>query len=301
MKFIRLIISLLIIAALAAFLILPKTKITPPQILKSIAKEDVPKLYPYPVKVQNFRDTPQISAKSAVVTDAKTGVTLFEKNSNSRQLPASTTKLMTALVALEKCTPDQKVTVGAVEKEPTQMGLATGDVVTVQALLYGLLISSGNDAAYVLSYSCAPTTEQFVSEMNQKAQELEMKNTHFANPEGFDDPAEHTTARDLAKLARVAVANPLIAKIVGTKSTVVTDVSGNKTYFLENINKLLGEVEGVEGIKTGQTALSLEILITKTTRDGNTILTVILGSQDRFKESKALIEWAYANHQWITP
>ena len=301
MKLINVIVSLLIVASLVAFLILPKTKILPPQILKSIEKEDVPKLYPYPVKVQNFLDAPQITAKSAVVIDAKTGVTLFEKNPNARQLPASTTKLMTALVALEKCSPDQKITVGQIETEPTQMGLATGDVVTVQTLLYGLLIASGNDAALVLSYSCAPTTQQFVEEMNQKAQELEMKNTHFTNPQGFDDPSEFTTARDLAILARVATGNPLLAKIVATKSIVVTDVYSTKTYYLENINKLLGEVEGVEGIKTGQTALSLEILITKTTRGGNTILSIILGSQDRFKESKELIEWTYANHQWINP
>ena len=301
MKLIRILVSLAIISSLAAFLTLPKTKVIPQKILKSIQKEEIPKLYPYPIKSQNFQEPPQITARAATITDAKTGVVLYDKNPNTKQLPASTTKLMTAIVALEKCSPDQKITVGQIESEPTQMGLSTGDVVTAQTLLYGLLISSGNDAASVLSYSCSPSTERFVNEMNQKAQEIGMKNTHFTNPEGFDDPTEFTTAGDLAKLARVAVANPLISKIVGTKTTVVTDIYGTKTYYLENINKLLGEVEGVEGIKTGQTALSLEILITKTTRGGNTIVTVILGSFDRFKESKDLIEWAYANHQWISP
>lgn len=301
MKFVRFTVALLIIVTLAAFILLPKSKLAPTKIIKSISHEEAPKLFPYPVKVQTFVDATPITSKAAVVLDTKTGVVLYEKNSNTKELPASTTKLMTALVALEKCTPDQKVTVGPIEKEPTQMGLATGDTVTVQSLLYGLLINSGNDAAFALSYSCAATTEQFVSEMNQKTQEIEMKNTHFTNPEGFDDPAQYSTAKDLAKLARVAVSNPLISKIVATKSTVVTDVIGTKTYYLENINKLLGEVEGVEGIKTGQTALAQEILITKTTRGGNTIVIVILGSLDRFKESKELIEWAFANHQWISP
>lgn len=301
MKFARVAVALVILTAIAAFIFLQNSKNVPAEVQKYIKKEDIPKLYPYPIKVQNFTDAAPITSKAAVVLDAKTGVTLFEKNASVRQLPASTAKLMTALVALEKCTPDQIVTVQAYQPEPTQMGLTTGDTLTVQSLLYGLLINSGNDAASVLSYSCAPSTENFVLQMNQKALEIEMKNTHFTNPEGFDDPMQYSTAKDLAKLARVAVANPLISKIVATKSTVVTDASGTKTYYLENINKLLGEVVGVEGIKTGQTTLAQEILITKTTREGNTIIIVILGSLDRFTESKNLIEWTYANHQWVKP
>lgn len=301
MKALRASVAALVILSLAAFIYFSKTSNFQSQIKKYIPKEDIPKLYAYPVKNENFTDAPPITSKAAVILDAKTGVTLFERNPNARQLPASTTKLMTALVALEKCTSDQTITVRAYEHEPTQMGLTSGDVVTAKALLYGLLINSGNDAASVLSYSCAPTTEQFVEEMNQKAQEIEMKNSHFTNPEGFDDPMQYSTAKDLAKLARVAVANPLISKIVSTKSTVVTDVFQTKTYYLENINKLLGEVEGVEGIKTGQTVLAQEILITKTTRNGNTVIIVILGSLDRFKESKDLIEWTFANHHWVSP
>jgi D-alanyl-D-alanine carboxypeptidase len=125
-----------------------------------------------------------------------------------------------------------------------------------------------------------------------------MINTHFTNPAGFDDSTQYSTAADLAKLAKVITANPLIAKIVTTKSTVVTDVSGNKTYFLENVNKLLGIIEGIEGVKTGQTEGSLEILITKTTRNNNSIITAVLGSQDRFGESKELINWSFENFTW---
>lgn len=258
-------------------------------------------LAPYPVQKENYQPPPDISAASVVVIDVKSGLALFEKNPQTKLLPASTTKLMTALVALEKCSLEQIVTVGEVEKEPTSMGLAPGDNISVRDLLYGLLVASGNDAAYTLAASCASSVAQFVKEMNFKARELGFRNTHFTNPAGFDDPAHYTTAQDLAKLARVAITNPTVAKIVSTKSTVVTDATGNKTYFLENINELLGEVEGIEGIKTGQTEGSQEVLVTQTTRNGHTIITVVLGSLDRFAESKSLIEWAFANHVWVSP
>ena len=267
----------------------------------SVNKDLLPDLYPYPVAMDNFQNAPQISAKSAVAVDVKSGIILFEKNSKIRLLPASTTKLMTALVSLERCNPNQAVTVTFVEKEPTSMGLELGDIVSVKSLLYGLLVASGNDAAAALAYACSSTISEFVKEMNAKALELGLLNTHFANPAGFDDPAQYTTSYDLARLARVAVANPLISKIVSTKSTVVTDAAQSKTYYLENINKLLGDVAGIEGIKTGQTEGSQEVLVTQTTRDSHTIITVVLGSTDRFKDSKSLIEWAFANHTWINP
>lgn len=263
--------------------------------------QEEPMLYPYPVRSEKFQDAPSISARSAVVIDAKTGITLYQKEPNLRHLPASVTKLMTAIVALERCTPDTQVMINTVVGEGTQMGLEKGDQVTVATLLSGMLIASGNDAAYALSFACASSYNQFIASMNQRAKELSMANTHFANPAGLDDPNHYSTAQDLAKLAKVAVANPQIAKIVATKSTVVTDVTGNKTYYLENINQLLGEVEGLEGGKTGQTEGSLEVLVTKTTRLKNTIIVVILGSTDRFGETKELIQWTFANHQWLVP
>lgn len=134
--------------------------------------------------------------------------------------------------------------------------------------------------------------------MNQKAQDLQMTNSHFINPAGFDDNLQYSTASDLAKLANVSISNPLISEIVTTKSTVVTDVSGTKNYYLDNINELLGVVDGIEGIKTGQTGGSLENLITRTTRNGNSVIVVVLGSDNRFAETRDLIEWAYLNYEW---
>lgn len=252
----------------------------------------------YPKPAESYVEAPALTAKSAAVIDAKTGVTLFEKNPNLKHLPASTTKMMTALVALENCSLPESVLVDFVEKEGTQMGLDLGDRVSVEALLNGLLISSGNDAAFALARNCADSYDAFVSQMNIKAKELEMVNTHFVNPAGFDSAYQYSTASDLAKLAKVMTANPILSKIVATKSTVVTDVSGNKTYYLENVNKLLGLVDGIEGVKTGQTEGSLEILISKTSRNGETVIVSILGSDDRFGETKGLIEWAFKNHKW---
>lgn len=263
--------------------------------------EELPKLQPYPVKTHSFKMPSLLTSKSVVIIDAKTGIVLFEKEPNLRHLPASTTKLMTALVALEKCSPQDIIMVKTINKEGTQMGLELGDKITVENLLYGMLINSGNDAAYALATSCSESLREFSKGMNQKAKELGMTNSHFDNPAGFDSRSQYSTAKDLAKLAKVAVANPLIAKIVSTQTTVVNDVSGTKTYLLENVNKLLGQIEGLEGIKTGQTEGSLEILLSKTTKNGNTIIIAVLGSEDRFGETKTLIDWAYQNYSWQKP
>lgn len=251
-----------------------------------------------PVQIANFQPPGEISAKAAVVLDARTLTPIFEKNPQLKHFPASTTKLMTALVALEKCSPKDVVAVKRIEEEGTQMGIQIGDKITVENLLYGLLINSGNDAASALATSCFDSEIQFTDAMNQKAASLEMSNTHFVNPTGFDDNYQFSTALDLAKLSSVAISNPLISKIVKTKSTVVTDITGTKTYYLQNINELLETVDGIEGIKTGQTEGSRENLITKTSRNGHSVVVVILGSDNRFTESKNLIEWAFENYTW---
>lgn len=300
MKFVRLAIFLIICALFIVTLTysyyLPFLK-SP----KKINIEQTAQLSSYPVKVENHQPPQELTARAATVIDNKTGITIYQKNPTLKHLPASTTKLMTAIVALERCLPQTVVNVGYVQPEGTKMGLATGDQITVENLIYGLLMPSGNDAAYVLAYSCADSYKSFITAMNKKAKELGMVNSHFANPAGYDDKFQYSTARDLTKLSRAAIANPLIAKVVKTRSVVVNDVTGTKTYFLENVNKLLGVVPGLEGVKTGQTEGSLENLVTYTNRDGKGVITVVLGSHDRFGESQYLIEWAYKNHTWVNP
>lgn len=302
MKLPQVLIGLLIFLLALGIFILPDYYFVPfLNTLQKTPTETYPKLGQFPALVENSQPPPETSARSATVIDNKTGITLYEKSPDIRHLPASTTKLMTALISLENCLPQTIVKTSFVQKEGAQMGLAEGDSLTVESLLYGLLVPSGNDAAYVLAYSCTNSYDDFIKAMNKKAKELGMLNTHFANPAGYDDEFQYSTARDLTKLARAAVANPIISKIVATKSVVINDVTGTKTYYLENVNKLLGIVAGIEGVKTGQTEGSLENLVTKTTRDNHTIITVVLGSQDRFSESKNLIEWAFNNHNWQNP
>lgn len=292
---------ILIIFSASIFTITKNSRIKASQKKEADQVLEIPRLYPYPVKKENFHQPPSLSAQSVVVIDAKTGIVLFERDPKVKHFPASTTKLMTALVALEKCSPENHVEVGPIVKEGTQMGLEKGDKVTVETLLSGMLIASGNDAAYTLAFACSPSYLSFVDSMNRKAKELGMTSTNFENPAGFDGKNQYSTAQDLAKLAKVTVANPLISRIVSTKSAVLNDVTGTKTYFVENINELLGEVEGIEGIKTGQTSGSGEILISKTTRGGNTIIIALLSSSGRFEETKKLIEWTYSNYHWLAP
>lgn len=275
---------------------LPVYKIFPKKIDAGIDPNNAP-----PVQKLSFTPLQEYTANSIVVIDAKTNTPLYEKNPNLKHFPASIAKLMTALASLEKCSPQDVIIVSSTEGEGTQMGLDIGDKLTVENLLYGLLINSGNDAAHVLAKNCADSQEQFVDKMNEKAHSLGMINSHFMNPTGFDNNYQYSTAADLAKLANVTISNPLIAKIVSTKSTVVVDVTGTKTYYLQNINELLGEVDGIEGIKTGQTQGALENLVTKTTRNGNSVIVVVLGSYDRFSESKKLIEWAFNDFNWPHP
>ncbi len=297
----RIIVVILILAAAIIIIIQPKTSLK--KIIKNTEASQSPiqvvtKEILFPKPAPDYQETPATSAQAIAIIDSKTGISLYEKDANTKHLPASTTKMMTALITLENCSPKDIVTVTSLQKEGSQMGLEVGDKLTVENLLYGLLLTSGNDAAYALANACASSYNSFIQNMNQKALDLEMKNTHFINPAGFDDNLQYSTALDLAKLAKIVVANPLIAKIVSTKSSVVTDITGNKTYTLENIDKLLGVVSGLEGVKTGQTEGSLGIFISKITRDGNTVIIAVLGSNDRFGESEQLIDWVFKNHIW---
>lgn len=257
----------------------------------------------YPVNITDI-PAPFLTAKSAVVMDRDSGVLLYEKNSNVRLLPASTVKIMTALVTLENYDLKQVLVVPPVSYEGQDMQLLEGEQITVENLLYGLLISSANDAASALAQNYPGGEKEFVAAMNEKAEELNLKNTFFTNPTGMDEeeiftvPLSFTSTLDLARLTSYALKNPIFTQIVATPKMVVTDISGKIVHELFNINELLGQLEGVKGVKTGWTEEAGECLISFTEREGKGIITVILGSEDRFGESRALIQWAFANHQW---
>lgn len=242
---------------------------------------------------------PVFSAQGVLAVDLGSGISLYEKNSDNPLLPASTTKIITAMVALDIYKLDQVLTVGkGVAVDGQKMGLTQGEQMKFEDLLYGLLVFSANDAAETLAQNYPGGYGAFISAMNQKAKDLGMNNSKFVNPVGLDQDGQITTSKDLVRAAEVAMRNSEFAKIVGTKSVVVSDTTGKSTYNLKNLNELLGSVPGVLGVKTGWTENARENLVTYIERNNHKVMIAILGSQDRFGETKELIDWIFANYQW---
>lgn len=259
----------------------------------------------YPVDITGV-SAPNLTAYSAVVKDNDSAVPLYGKNEKLPLLPASTVKIMTALVSLEHYRLDDVLTVEEVFNLGQGMKLVKGEKISVKNLLYGLLVASANDAATLLARGFPGAEKSFVDQMNQKAKDLHLDGTYFTNPTGLDTAKDgkllkeysHTTALDLARLTNWALKNPIFSEMVATKKILVTDISGSIKHELENVNILLGKIEGLKGVKTGWTEEAGECLVSYVERDNHKIITVVLGSTDRFGETTRLIDWAFANYQW---
>ncbi len=241
---------------------------------------------------------PVFSAQAALAVDLDAGTILYEKNPEKPLLPASTTKIVTALVAMDYYPMDAVIEVGRVNVEGQKMGLVRGEEITVKDLLYGLLIYSANDAAEVLAANFPGGRDMFIKLMNMKVGQLHLENTVFSNPSGLDGNGHHSTAKDLIRVAEVAMEKPLFREMVATEERRVTSIDGKIKHKLVNINELLGEVEGVLGVKTGWTESARENLVTYVERDGKRIMMVLLSSQDRFGETEELINWIFENYEW---
>ncbi|MCI7096838.1 MAG: D-alanyl-D-alanine carboxypeptidase [Clostridiales bacterium] len=241
----------------------------------------------FPVSVQ------ALSAEKAILVDAATGRVLYEKNADERSLIASTTKIMTALVVCEQCNVLDRMRIPkeAVGIEGSSMYLQEGEVLTLQELLYGLMLHSGNDAAVALAIYCGGTVEGFAEMMNDKARVLGMTQSHFENPNGLDSPGHYSTARDLAILASYAMKNPIFHKTVSTKTVTV----GNR--YLRNHNKLLWQVAGADGVKTGYTKAAGRILVSSATRDGRRLIAVTINDPDDWNDHGALLEEGFSRYQ----
>lgn len=252
-----------------------------------------------PVPVLDGNDHfPIMSAQSVLAIDIVSGVTLYEKNPDEKLLPASTTKIVTALVALDYYNLDQVLTVGNIKVEGQKMRLVSGEKMTVKDLLYGLLVFSANDAAEVLAENFPGGRKSFIAAMNLKAEELSLNNTYFSNPSGLEGLGHVSTARDLTRASEVALKNSFFRKVVATKEIQLTSVDGQIKHKIRNINELIGQVEGVLGVKTGWTENARENLVAYVERGNRKIMTVVLGSQDRFGETRELIEWIFSNYEW---
>jgi D-alanyl-D-alanine carboxypeptidase (penicillin-binding protein 5/6) len=241
---------------------------------------------------------PVVSAQGAFVVDLDSGVSLFEKDPDKKLFPASTTKIITALVAMDYFPRDYVVTINNIKIDGQKMGLTKGEELKISDLLYGLLVYSANDAAETIAQNFPGGREMFVTAMNIKAKQLFLNNSHFTNPSGLDENGHFSTARDLARVAEVAMKDPEFAQIVGTKETIVKSIDGKIKHKLVNINELLGNVQGVLGVKTGWTENARENLVTYIERDNHKIMISVLGSQDRFGETKEIINWIFANYKW---
>ena len=233
-----------------------------------------------------------VSADSAILMDAQTGRVLYEKNPDSRSLIASTTKIMTALIVCEQCNVLDRMRIPkeAVGIEGSSMYLREGEVLTIQELLYGLMMHSGNDAAVALAIYCGGTVEGFAQLMNDKAHRLGLENTHFENPNGLDSPGHYSTARDMAKLTAYAMKNPIFAKTVSTKSVRVGE------RYLTNHNKLLWRVEGVDGVKTGYTKAAGRILVSSATRNDRRLIAVTMNDPDDWRDHTELLNTGFSQY-----
>lgn len=255
--------------------------------------------------VSNMKEEeiPNINARAAIIYDRITGEIIWGKKEKEKRPMASTTKIMTAIIVIENCNLQETIEVSkkAGGTGGSRLGLKAGDKITIQDLLYGLMLRSGNDAAVALAECVGGSLEGFAEKMNQKARELHLESTHFVTPHGLDEQEHYTTAFELAKLTDYALKNEVFAQIVGTKNATITINGYPKT--LANTNELLGYLDGVYGVKTGFTNGANRCLVTAIKREGMDIITVVLGADTkkfRTTDSIKLINYAYQNYEVIS-
>ncbi len=250
----------------------------------------------------NVTERPSINSKRFVIYDRISKTIIWGKDEKIRSAMASTTKIMTATIVIENANLNDEVTISskAGGTGGSRLGLKSGDKITVNDLLYGLMLRSGNDAAVALAEHVGGSVEKFAEIMNKKAEELKLTNTHFVTPHGLDNSEHYTTAYELAKLTDYALQNEKFANIVGTKTTTI--YINNQARQITNTNELLGVLNGVVGVKTGFTNNAGRCLVTETKRNDMDIITVVLGADTkefRTKDSIKLIEYTFSNYEMV--
>ncbi|NLY92090.1 MAG: D-alanyl-D-alanine carboxypeptidase [Firmicutes bacterium] len=253
--------------------------------------------YPPLIYLPDEGPKPRINASAAILVEAVSGMILFAKNEHERRPPASTTKIMTAIVTLEKGNPAEVVTVSpkAARTGGSSLWLKAGDQITLGELLEGVMLRSGNDGSVALAEHIAGSEQAFAALMNRKAREIGALNTNFRNPHGLSAPNHYTTAFDLALITRYGFGNPEFARIVGAREEAIEWYQGAKTRQVRNTNRLLWSLAGADGVKTGTTNKAGYCLVASATRDGRRFITVVLNSPDRWGEAARLLEYGF-NH-----
>lgn len=251
---------------------------------------------------KTLNNEPKLNSRVALVYDRSSGRVLYEKNGNKQTPMASTTKIMTAIVVMENSNLSDIVTIDSKSAGTggSRLGLKKNDKITVNDLLYGLMLRSGNDSAVALAIHVGGSIEGFAEMMNQKAKELKLINTHFVVPHGLDKEGHYTTAYELAKMADYALKIDKIKEIVSTKTCTIS--INNKPKIITNTNELLGNVNGVYGVKTGFTNGAGRCLVSSCKRNDLDIITVVIGADTkkyRTADSIKLIEYTYKNYKMI--
>ena len=238
---------------------------------------------------------PQVEASEALLVDLRSQTVLYQKNADRPVAPASTTKMMTALVAIEYGSLSDTVVIQPADlREGTGVGLAPGEQWTLKDLLYDLLLSSDNTAAVAIARHVGGSEQAFVALMNQQAADWGLSETHFVNPHGLDEPGHYSSARDLAQIALHGLNDPTFAQIVGTREYRVGP------HTLVNLNQLLGAYPGIEGVKTGTTEAAGQCLVAAAERPTGNVLCVVLGSTDRYADAQALLDYYYTSYHTFT-
>ncbi len=245
-----------------------------------------------------WAEAPKIQARSATLVEASTGQVLFSKNADLPLPPASLTKIMTAIIVLERCGLDETVTASkrATQTKASSMHLQEGEQVRVRDLLYAPLLRSANDAAVALAEHTAGSVEGFVQLMNEKARELGATHTHFTNPHGLHDPNHYSTARDLALIARHAMEHPQFRAIVSQRKALITRSIKQDDLWMVSKAKFLEMYPGAEGIKTGFTRQAGFCFAGAANRAGRRLISIVLNSPQREQDTIALMEYGF--NEW---
>lgn len=272
-----------------------------------------PQATPAPSSLQDYQHplTPQIKnpplppgstlqSPNYVLIDSATNTVLLAKNSHQKIFPASTTKLATAITALNVYPLDELLTINQEYDEGKIMELVSGEKITVRSLVSALLIYSANDAAFALAHHHSGGVDGFIHQMNLVAQRYGLTGTNFTNYDGIHDYFHHSTVYDLAQLGRLSIKNPIVVDTVKNKTMIVTDTNNTISHSLESTNELLGVIPEIEGLKTGWTPEAGGCFIGLINIGGHRLISVVAQSQDRFADTKELIAWAKNNVTWTT-
>ncbi len=259
-------------------------------------------VYAQPNKEAASLSASAISAQSAILIDAHDGKVLFEKNARTKMGMASTTKIMTALVVADSCDLNAivKIDARAVGVEGSSIYLTSGENLTVEQLLYALLLASANDAAVALALHVCESIEGFAQKMNEKASALGLTDTHFVNPHGLYDEAHYTTAYDLAIISKEALKNDTIKKIASTYKTTIPICNGEGTRVLVNHNKMLKLYDGTIGVKTGFTKKTGRTLVSAAERDGLCLIAVTLNAPSDWNDHTLMLDHGFENYTRVT-